>query len=62
MPQDKKFIIVQDKETADKLIVGGFKLISRGSSGWMFVNASPQNFCFEEIDKTKFVYTNVLSL
>lgn len=62
MPQDKKFIIVQDKETADKFIVSGFKCIGQSSCGWMFVNASPQNFCFEEIDKTKFVYTNVLNL
>lgn len=62
MPQDKKFIIVKDKETADKFIASGFKFIGESSGAWTFINAAPQNFCFEEIDKTKFVYTNVLSL
>lgn len=58
----KKFIKTMDKETADKLITGGFKLVSHVGSVYTFLNELPQNLNFESVDKTKIVYDNKISL
>ena len=59
---DKKFIKTTDVETANKLIVFGFKLVSQIGSVYTFLNEVPQNMVFESVDKTKIVYDNKLSL
>jgi hypothetical protein len=58
----KKFIKTTDIETANKLIVFGFKLVSHIGNIYTFLNDAPQNLNFESVDKTKIVYDNKLSL
>lgn len=62
MNNNKKFIIVQDKATADKFIVGGFQLVSYANGVYTFINSTPHNFNFSEVDVTKIAYTNMLSI
>ena len=59
---NKKFIIVQDEATALKLIASGFRLVSQLNNTYTFMNQVPQNFSFDELDKSKLAYTNILSL
>ena len=59
---NKKFIIVQDEETAKKLIASGFRLVFQLNNTYTFMNQVPQNFTFDEIDKSKLAYTSILSL
>lgn len=59
---NKKFIIVQDEATALKLIASGFRLVSHLNNTYTFMNQVPQNFTFDEIDKSKLAYTSILSL
>lgn len=59
---NKKFIIVQDEATANKLVASGFQLISKVNNTYTFMNQVPQHFNFSEIDKSKLAYTNILSL
>ena len=59
---NKKFIIVQDEATALKLIASGFRLVSQLNNIYTFMNQVPQNFTFDEIDKSKLPYTSILSL
>lgn len=58
----KKFIKTTDKSTADKLISGGFKLVSQIGNIYTFLNETPQNFNFDAVDKKMIVYDNMLSL
>ena len=62
MSQKQNFITTTDKETADKLISAGFKLVSQNGNAYTFLNQTPKNFSFEEVDKTKMAYTNILSM
>ena len=62
MSQEKNFITTTDKETADKLISFGFQLVSQSGNTYTFLNHTSINFSFNEIDKKKMVYTNILSL
>jgi hypothetical protein len=62
MSQNKKFITTTDKETADKLIFVGFQLVSHNDNVYTFLNQLPKNFNFDEIDKKKMTYTNILSI
>ena len=63
MSQKKQnFIITVDDAVADKLIKAGFQLISQNGESYTFLNSPPKSFKFENIDKTKFAYTNVLSV
>lgn len=59
---EKKFIKTTHKETADKLIAYGFKLISHVGSIYTFLNEVPTGFKFDAIDKKCIVYDNKLSL
>lgn len=56
------FIKTQDKETADKLLSLGFKLLSQDGSVYTFLNQPPKNFAFSEADKKKIVYSDILSM
>ena len=58
----KKFIIVQDEATANKLVAGGFQVVSKVNNTYTFMNQVPQHFSFDEVDKSKLAYTNILSL
>ena len=58
----KKFIIVQDKPTAQKLIANGFELVVRVNNTYTFMNQIPQHFNFDEVDKSKVAYTDILCL
>ena len=59
---NKKFIIVQDEATAKKLIASGFRLVFQLNNTYTLMNQVPQNFTFDEIDKSKLAYTSILSL
>ena len=58
----KNFIKTTDKETANKLIIAGFQLITQVGNIYTFLNQTPNNFNFDTVDKTKVVYDNILSL
>lgn len=63
MPTLKKnFIITVDKDTANRFIAAGFKVLSHHGEAYTFLNQPPKNFTFEQFDKTKFSYTNMLSI
>ena len=59
---NKKFIIVQDETTANKLVAGGFQIVSKINNTYTFMNQVPQHFSFDEVDKSKLAYTNILSI
>jgi hypothetical protein len=56
----KSFIKTTDKDTANKLIACGFKLISQIGSIYTFLNEPSANF--DAVDKKMIVYDNKLSL
>lgn len=56
-----KFILTVDEATANKFIAAGFKLMSKSGNGYIFLNRPPKNFNFEQVDSTRFAYTNVLT-
>ena len=62
MSQKQNFIMTTDKETADKLISVGFQLVSHSGNVYAFLNNAPKNFSFDEVNKKKMTYTNMLSL
>lgn len=61
MSQDKKFIKTTDKETADRLMMLGFQLVTQIGSTYTFLNEA-KKLDFEVVDKKKIVYDNNLSL
>ena len=62
MSQKKNFIKTTDKETADKLISEGFQLVSQDNGVYTFLNQLPKNFSFDEVDRKKMAYTNMLNV
>lgn len=56
-----KFIIVQDVDTASKLIASGFNLVTNMNGTYTFMNVVPKHFSFENIDIKKLAYTNMLA-
>lgn len=58
----KNFIKTTDKETAEKLSACGFQLVSQTGDIYTFLNQLPNNFNFDNVDKTKIVYDNILSI
>lgn len=61
MQNKSNFIVTTDKETADKLILEGFRLISDQSGKFTFENKPLVNFTFNKEDSKKMVYTNILT-
>ena len=55
----KKFIITKDPEVAKKLATA-FKQINNFNGTWVFLNEVSTSFSFEQFDRSKFTYTNVL--
>lgn len=62
MSQKQNFIKTTDKETAEKLMSAGFQLMSQNGNVYTFLNQFSTNFSFDEVDKKKMVYTNILSM
>ena len=62
MSQKQNFITTTDKETAEKLMSVGFQLVSHNGSAYTFLNQLPNNFTFDDVDKKKMAYTNILSM
>ena len=62
MSQEKKFIKTTDRQTADRLFVSGFPLVSQSGNTYTFLNQCPKIFSFTEADKTKVAYTNLLNI
>lgn len=58
--KNAKFIIVKDKNIANKMILHGFQMVSQTKEMYTFMNTIPQHFNFDEIDIKKLVYTNSL--
>ena len=58
--KNAKFIIVQDTDIANKLLVSGFRMVSKTNDTYTFMNMIPQCFNFDEIDIKKLVYTDRL--
>ena len=56
-----KFIVVQDANTAHKLMSAGFQMVSHINNTYTFMNVIPKHFQFENIDIKKLAYTNMLS-
>ena len=57
---NKKFIVTKDPEVA-KQLAATFKQINKSNGTWVFLNEASTSFSFEQLDKTKFAYTNVLT-
>ena len=58
----QNFIKTADQDTAEKLLMSGFQLVSHDGNMYTFLNQPPTNFLFEEVDKKKFVYSNILNV
>ena len=58
----QNFIKTTDQETADKLMLQGFQLVSHVGNMYTFLNQPPKNASFDEIDKKKYAYSNILSM
>ena len=59
--KNANFIIVQDADTANKLILSGFQMVSKTNDVYTFMNIIHQHFNFKEIDIKKLVYTDRLT-
>lgn len=58
----KKFIITKDESVANKLVTCGFQLVNKSNDVWTFMNITPKNFSFAEIEKGKYSYSDILCL
>ena len=54
------FIVTTDKDTADKLVLEGFRLITEINGKFTFENKTT-NMVFNKIDTKKIAYTNILT-
>ena len=59
--RDAKFIIVQDVDTANKLMSAGFQIVAQTNNVYTFINVIPKHFNFENIDIKKLAYTDMLT-
>lgn len=59
---EHKFILVNDKNTVNKMKSYGMKVFYEDSEMAVFLNKMPDNFNFDEIDHTKLKFTNKLFL
>lgn len=57
----ENFIVTTDKYMAEKFISAGLRMISHKGDVYTFLNQPPENFNFENFDKTKFCFTNMFS-
>lgn len=61
---DKKtaFIVTKDKETANKLIAEGLRLVTEINGTYTFENKLAVPMVFDQVDRRKIAYTNTLCL
>ena len=59
MNDNKKFILTNDYNTANKLIENGLKIVGKSGDVYMFVNDSNKILKFND-DNLKFSFTNKL--
>ena len=59
MNDNKKFILTNDYNTANKLIENGLKIVGKSGDVYMFVNDSDKILKFDDED-LKFSFTNKL--
>lgn len=59
MNNNKKFILTNDYNTANKLIENGLKIVGKSGDVYMFVNDSNKILKFND-DNLKFSFTNKL--
>lgn len=59
---NQKFIMTTDQTTAQSFIASGFKLISQIGNTYTFLNQPPKHFSFGAIDKSKYCFSNILSM
>ena len=57
----KKFIQVTDKELSREMIDKGMKVVMGNDKCILFVNEVSNKFSFENIDSSKYVYTNTIT-
>ena len=62
MSQKKNFIKTSDAGTAERLLTAGFQLVSQDNGVYTFLNQPMNNFVFDEVDKIKIAYTNILNI
>ena len=62
MKKQNTFIITKDKETANKLISEGLRLVMEVNGTYTFENKPTTGMAFDHIDKKKVAYTNTLCL
>lgn len=61
MKNKTNFIVTTDKETADKLISEGFRLIADNNGKFTFENKPSEHFALSKDNSAKIVYTNILT-
>ena len=57
---NKKFIVTKDQDVAKQLATA-FKQVNNSNGTWVFLNEVSASFNFEQLDRNKFAYTNVLT-
>lgn len=62
MKKKGAFIVTKDKETANKLISEGLRLVTEINGTYTFENKLSNTMAFDKVDKKKMAYTNILSL
>ena len=62
MKNKSVFVVTKDKETANKLISEGLRLVTEINGTYTFENKSIDKMVFDQLDKKKMAYTNILSL
>lgn len=55
------FIYCFDKDLKQELIAKGFKLLKEDDERAIFIFSNKVNFDFNNVDKTKFLFTNKLT-
>lgn len=61
MKNKSNFIVTTDRETADKLISEGFRLIADNNGKFTFENKPSENFALSKENSKKVAYTNILT-
>ena len=62
MKNKSNFIVTQNKETANKLISEGFRLVTEINGTYTFENKPVDSMVFDKIDSKKMAYTNILTI
>ena len=57
-----KFIVTQDAQMAQLLMASNFKLVNQNGATYTFLNNAPTGFNFSCFDKSKIVYTNIMTI